>query len=330
MTENKEHDTITLNLPMFSKFGMIGGILLGIAILAFAIGEIVYDVWYISNEISANSSNWAGLAALVILLLAAVFLFFIGGLAIIWSRKGKLPTNIYLPTVLVFIFFVLLGISSITIQYGSGYPFFNVSPGVELIVGAVLLLVSGLIYGGKNLVAKLTGIVIGIAGFILVFIGYTFNPSTALTSLPFLSNADQYFILFSAYPVYLFSYFGFFGSSNIFALVAFIIGAAALIIVLFTKKFKVLIGETMGAISLIIFSIGLIITGAYVISNSVFTDFGIINDFGGISYGYLVQVSQALLLTGGVIFLVSGIFLIIYGLVTIASHATEFGKALNP
>ena len=332
MAENKEPEALKLNISMFSKFGMIGGLLVGIGVIILSIGAILFDVWFIVNYFTTNSSDWASLSAFIITILASVFLLFIGGMILMWSTKEKLPTNINIVSLMVFVFFLLLGVASLVIQYSSNYPAFNLAPGVEILIGAVILLVGGIVYGLKSLVSKLTGAIIATVGFIVLFIGYLYTPTLPAFFQVFYSSNQLTFFYFTLFPAYLFSFFGFFGSSDILALVAFLVGIVALIMMLFTKTRKVLVGEIFGGIALMIFSIGLIITGAFVLSNSLFTNFNFLNGLPGatgINYIFIMQAAQAVLLTAGVLFLISGIFLFVYGLIRILSHARELGKAMS-
>lgn len=332
MTENKEPEALKLNLSMFSKFGMIGGLLAAIGVIVFSIGAILFNVWFVVNYFTTNNSSWPVLTAFILSILASVFFLFIGGMILIWSTKEKLPVNINIISLMVFLFFLFLGVASIVIQYSTNYPDFNIAPGVEIIIGAVILLIGGIVYGLKSLVSKLTGTIVATIGFIVLFIGYIFTPALPAFYLTIFSSGQLTFFYINLFPAYLFSFFGFFGSSDILALVAFLVGIVALIMMLFTKTRKVLIGEIFGGVALMIFSLGLIITGAFVLSNSFFTNFNFMSSFSnvtGVSYIFIMQAAQAVLLTAGVLFLVSGIFLFVFGLIRILSHAGELGKAMS-
>ena len=331
MTENKEPEVLKLNLSMFSKFGMVGGLLAGIGVIVFSLGAIVFNIWMIANYFSTNTSNWPALSAFILAILASVFLLFIGGMILIWSKNEKIPTNLNIVSLMVFLFFLFLGIASVVIQYSSNYIVFNIAPAVEIIIGAVILMIGGIIYGLKSLVSKLTGTIVATIGFIVLFIGYLYSPALPAIYSAFFTSSQLTFFDFALFPAYLFSFFGFFGSYDILALVAFLVGVVALIMMLFTKTRKTLIAEIFGGVALMIFALGMILTGAFVLSSSFFTNFNFINSFAGsaYSYVYIEQAAQAILLTAGVLFLVSGIFLIVFGLIRILSHAGEIGKAMS-
>ncbi|MCL4315138.1 MAG: hypothetical protein M1454_05385 [Candidatus Thermoplasmatota archaeon] len=336
MENNNSAEQDTFDTVKLLKAGKIGGIFFGVALLFLSIGAIIMTVGalVISNSSGISVSGYI-YADEITFDIGAIVLLLLSMMIIRTSRSDKLPEGYTVYGITVFLFFLFLAISEIiyyayVLHFGGSLPSGFIYAPIELIVGAVLIFIASTVTKSKTLEGKLTGVILGIVGIILVFISYLFNPVSAV-QIAYATTAEANFAGFIYYPAFLIYFFGIFGSYSALAFVAFLVLAAGIIVTFFIKKGKGSIMLLFEVIAAMVFAVGLLVTGIITSTGKYFTDFNLpkyVFPYSSSYYG-IVNASQVLLLISGVLLLISGILLIIYTIVKLVETSKQIGKEFN-
>lgn len=325
----------TFDTGKLLKLGRVGGIFLGIALMLLAVGAIIMTIGTLleasSSGISISGYEYGEMITFDI---GAIVLILISIKIIQMAKAEKLPEGYFSSALFAFLFFFFIAISeiifyvnSITNNSGVTTPSGFIYSPIELIIGAVFILVAAITARSKTMEGRITTLILGIIGIILIFIAYLFNPVSAEGISAFYSTSQANFIGFLFYPAYLIYFFGIFGSYSPLALVSFLVLAVGILITFFLKKGKESIMSLFAVIAAMIFSVGLLITGIVTSTGKYFTDFNLAKyAMPSNSYVGVVNGAQIVLLISGILLLVAGILLIVYTIVKLVEVAKRVEK----
>ncbi len=281
-------------------FILVGGVLTGTSFVLFALSLLMLFASPFTQSGGAGSyAPFDGLmvAAFALYLVYGIFALILG---IMRRLSGAMS---FILGILTFLYFMLLGVGMFVLQGVSSGVYKTDTDGVELILGAIFILVTMFTLRSDILTNKIVGYTFLLVGIILAYAGITgglVRESLFLSSLAGVMFSASFFV------------------SNL-AIVAGILLPLVLITNLFISK--TIVGNSITnmllSITLLIFGIGQILLGASAIGAGLPSTSGLPGILVGSFYtGYVA----------GIIDLIAGIFLLIVSIFFIVDQSLSLSK----
>ncbi len=336
------------------SFLRTGFILTGIALIISAVALMFLDFFAIASVLNAiaaasNSSGFFVVISFLFVILALIFLIVIGAIVIRMGNSLNYQKTLRLG-IFVILMFIFLGIANfMTSAFLYSLPASKI--GSEVLVLGIITIVGGIFIGSALIVvlnrtktSNFIASILGIIGMPLVYYGIFsipggFGSSFFNTSHQFANNVLVSFFV----PTHILFPIGFFMSFDYIGLVAGIL-LAIIFILSFFEVLKEGLLNFLYFIVLLIFSIGEIVTGGYLLSSSSVNNFSRSATNGNILYGYaslyttsssnsnglisLYQVFQSLAIIFSIIVILSGVFLILFFVMNLAKIYTPIKENL--
>ncbi|ARM76969.1 zinc-ribbon domain-containing protein [Acidianus manzaensis] len=283
----------TINVQKFNEISpkllLPGGLLYSIAIILISIGFILsFSISLIKIGGKSAAVGGVSLGDYIIYLLIGLFL-------LMSSIKRSISGGvIFILSILGFLYMILLGVFNF-IEGSSA-----IGAGVEAVIAAVFLLVSMFLFRSNSLYTSYTGITFGLVAGILYFISIS---STY-------GGANRFAGLLSANSYY---YLGF-------------VSMILFVITLYIKPFSryqiiSIINKLLLNITSLLFSIGVLVLGAVVISSGVPSTTGLPGYVAG--GAYTLFAAGAIDIPAGILLLVTSIFILLTTIVELGRKITK-------
>jgi hypothetical protein len=300
---------------------MIAGILAGLAIMFFGLGEVLFIIQILSSVGGYLSGEGYGLFGTM---LAAFIVSMIIGIFVLIFGIKKSYSIAKIAGFMVFIYFIMFSIFSFIARL--------TTEGILLVLGAAFILLavilSGIGGGGSNYmqdyfqqsagyypqynqssvpIGKVIGYSFGLVGIILAYLGINGIVGAIYKFMSWGSSyLDSSYLVASIIISYWFSIEKFYFGNNILGMVAGIIAMIGLLIHAFSKSSNTTkhIANIILEVGLILLGVGQMIVGAGIIANGGY--FTLASGSPGV-----VSASIYMIYIGGIIDLIAGIFAII-------------------
>lgn len=309
-----------------NKITFPGGILFGIAIILFSVGYILFIIASSGNSISAPVGVYIGALSMYIVLGIFSIIMFVS--------KNRSYGKIFVMGIIGMLYMILNAVTMFMIY--SEFKSFGVSgvgylldSGILQVISAVFLLVGIILMRSMSIVTKMVGTSFGLVSLILYYVGIT-TPFSTLGNYSNIASYSSFAGILSQYQFYI-NYFsnlsGIFTANSEYylGLTAGIIFVASLFILPFSKSITLNnVVKLIQIVSLVLFSIGVLVLGASIVSG------GLPNTSG--ETGTAVA-SSYISFTASVIDIVSGILLMIgsiFYMVNVIMNMVNANKQYQP
>ena len=330
-----------------------GFILSGIAIIIAAISLIfldLYDNAFFSAPNFNSSNNNGDLVIIFLLITIAMIFFLILGILVIRIANSLNYGKTTMLGVMTIIMFIFLGISDFVFAsfisgLSSSIASSDQTSGVLAIIGGVFIGTALIVAANRSKISKLTAAILGLIGMPMIYFSVFYIPNAIVNVTSSITNtlSSHTFLLNVFYSFFIPSHIlfptGFFLSYDYIGLIAGVLIAIVIIISSFENLNKN-ISSLLSYLSLLIFSIGEVITGVLLListsvnnfSNSTNPVYLYTNSLSQSPTGLisLYSVFQYLAIVFGILALISGVLLLIYFAMNIVRVITPLKEMIEP